>query len=179
MGASTLSEHLLHDSSSWHPVLLLSSVHVYLPNPLSYSIFHLFTQCLSFSSPFGSGGTQRSKKGRKSNVCPRAINLTKFQRLFYCTFVPFSPPNISKFIYSVFLCFFFFFVSHSLLPIQITENCIFSYPLRVTFHYLSSRFICWDEGKDEARKEEMGQILKVLSCQATEYDFYLQDNNLC
>lgn len=32
--------------------------------------------------------------------------------------------------------------------------------------------MCWDEGKENARKEEMGQILKVLSYQAEDSASY-------
>lgn len=105
---------------------------------------------------------------------------------FYCPFVPFSPP-IALSLYAVrFLGrrgLFWFGLVWSLNLYSLSRSLktchIFSYPWRVTFHYLSSKFMCWDEEKDEARKEDMSQMVKVLSYQASESDFYLKDNYLC
>lgn len=90
-------------ASFGHSVLILSCVHFYRPNLLSYFIFHLFTQFLShvLSCEMELHQKKTRTKWEKVNVCPWAIIWSYVD--FFSAHLFFFSPNIFRFV----LLFFF------------------------------------------------------------------------
>lgn len=88
-------------ASFGHSVLILSCVHFYRPNLLSYFIFHLFTQFLShvlLSCEMELHQKKARTKWEKINVCPWAIILSFVDVDVFSAHLFFFSPSIFRFV---------------------------------------------------------------------------------